>query len=146
LAHYWGTFQPEDPKEVVIRLRSAPWDDILDDDLTTTDELASVDGDKQQDDPALDSPQVNIIQKPPPPTWYASVAVSPATTQERLPASDVQQMLTVHLPPPHGYTPVFVRTPETTLMTQVIEDLLDHDLLRPDPRIVNAIRVFLIAK
>jgi hypothetical protein len=148
LAQYWSSFQPEEPKEVVIRLRSAPWGDILDDDLTPTDELASVDGDEQDRTTEPDSPQINLIQRPPPPTWYTSVAVQPAQPQDTIPDAEVHNMMTtgVNLPPPKDYVPVFVRTPESTLMTEVIRDLIQHGLLRQDPRVVNSFRLFLVTK
>jgi hypothetical protein len=52
----------------------------------------------------------------------------------------------VALPPPNHYTPTFVRTPESRLMDEVIQDLVDHKILRHEPRIVNAFRLFLVAK
>jgi hypothetical protein len=132
----------------LIRLRSAPWDDILDD-TSITDELASVTDDLYSDDePSLDSPQVNVIHKPPPPTHYSSVAVPTVQPTEQLPDVQVQNSLLhgVSLPPPTGYTPTFIRTHQSQLMDTVVQDLLHSNILRPESRIVNAFHLFLVSK
>jgi hypothetical protein len=75
---------------MVIRDRSAPWDDILSATDVTLEELASSAG----DDPTLssaddiefsqDSPTNNSLQRPPTPTFHTSAAVPTAvTTQPR---------------------------------------------------------------
>jgi hypothetical protein len=60
-----------------MRYRSAPWDDILDDDILTPDEEAVSEPDTSdaafvstQDSVVLDSPVGNLIGKPPPPTHH----------------------------------------------------------------------------
>jgi hypothetical protein len=148
LAHFWKTFNPEDepeaPEDITLRLRSALWDDAIDPD-GSEEILASSDDDLEVE---YDSPQANVLSKPPPPTWYKSVAVPPVSPTAQLPDPIAQRDIQegVHLPPPCGYPPVFVRTTTSPLMDQVIQDLCDHRILQHNTDIKNAFRVFLVAK
>jgi hypothetical protein len=75
LAHFWSTFDPEDP-EAILRYRSSPWDEISDDDLPSGDEMAITDGeDVSETVLPFDSPQVNILGHPPPPTIRTKISV-----------------------------------------------------------------------
>jgi hypothetical protein len=67
LAQFWSTFDPEDPKEVILRYRSSPWDEISDDGLPSGDEMAITDGeDVSETEVSFNSPQFNILGHPPP--------------------------------------------------------------------------------
>jgi hypothetical protein len=72
LASFWSTFNPEEPKTVVLCYRSAPWDDVLDDDavsdITQEPEQDSKDQEEYTEVEPQDSPTINLIAKPPPPT------------------------------------------------------------------------------
>jgi hypothetical protein len=144
LVQFWATFDLEESSEVNLRLRSAPWDDIIDEDQQE-DILAVSDDDVES---LLDSPQVNILKRPPPPTWYQSVVVPSARETAQLPDPQAQQdwQRGVQFPPPKDGPPVFLSTPSTPLMDEVIADLLQGSIIEALPHIVNAFRVFLVAK
>jgi hypothetical protein len=149
---YWSTFDPTDPKEVILQYRSSPWDDIVSEEDKTrqVDELAStIDDDIPEEDVIIqDSSTTNLLARPLPPTDYNSVVVQPARTTVTLPdiltAAILQQG--VHLPPPRDPTPVFVKTHESQLVSEVIQDLLQHEILVPNANIIYAFRLFLVAK
>jgi hypothetical protein len=120
------TFQLESPEEVYLLYRSAPWDDIIDEELISS-YSSEPEEDQQEDDQAsvatvdsiqLDSPVGNIIGKPPPPTHHkppAVVATAPEIPlQDPFAAGVLQQG--IHLPPPAGAPSVFQVTPSSPLM------------------------------
>lgn len=47
--------------------------------------LRNTDDDIQDEEATLDSPQINVIQKPPPPTHYSSVTVAAVQPLEAVP-------------------------------------------------------------
>jgi hypothetical protein len=153
LAEFWTTFDPTDPKEVILRLRSKPWDDILDDEATQSDDTREP-SDQLQTEPdssseeEQDSSTINLIGRPPPTTHYVSVAVPVAINTTPVPDPVAASILSqgVHLPPPENPTPNFVSTPQSTLMDQVTDDLLRTGILQPYPHICYAFRMFLVAK
>jgi hypothetical protein len=79
---------------------------------------------------------------------YRSVAVTSVKASTVLPDPKAQQEVQegVHTPPPRGYPPVFVETPTSPLMDEMIRDLCDHQILQSNPNIKNAFRIFLVAK
>jgi hypothetical protein len=76
------------------------------------------------------------------------VAVPAISTETDLLDPVVKGILSqgVHLPPPKQPTPVFMKTPASPLMDQVIQDLEQSGILQPYPDIRYAFRIFLIAK
>jgi hypothetical protein len=87
------------------------------------DEMATTDGEDFSDtETASDSPQLNILCRPPPPTHYTSVAVPAATFSTDFPDIPTREILRkgMHLPPP--------RSP---LLTEALQDLLQHGILTP---------------
>jgi hypothetical protein len=148
---YW-TFDPQPAKEVFLRYRSAPWDDILDDELSEQDTVDASDEDEvasvtSNESLQVQSPTGNIIGRPPPPTHYKSLAVQPAQPRIGLLDQVAQGILAqgVHLPPPANAPAVFHTTQVSQLMDRVITDLLQQRILQHSG-IVNAFRLFLIAK
>jgi hypothetical protein len=154
LAEFWTTYNPREPKEVILSYRSAPWDDIISGDeddvqseVTETD-TAPADEEENTDQTLQDSPTINLIGRPPSPTHYVSVAVPAIQQPTDLPDPVAGGVLLqgVHLPPPRNPRPVFVSTSPSPLIDQVVQDLEEHQILVPCPEIVYAFRMFLIAK
>lgn len=124
-------------KEVHLRIRSAPWDDILtDDELHTLSDLIEETGSSDvpsevetSDYEVYSSPQINILVKPLPPTWYKSVVV---TSQQQTPDPSVQQVIQhgASLPLPRHAPRAFITTPTSPLMDTVIADLFRHGIIR----------------
>jgi hypothetical protein len=149
LADFWATYDPREPKEVLLRYRSAPWDDILsgdEDDATQTEEVTEhepTSSEDEEEEQIQDSPTVNLIGRPPPPDHYISVAVPAIRVETDLLDPAVKGILSqgVHLPPP-----VFMKTQPSTLMDQVMQDLEATGILQPCPEMRYAFRIFLIAK
>jgi hypothetical protein len=153
LAEFWTTFEPTEPKEVILRYRSAPWDDIIDDYITDQDNqsvLSDVTSSDQEsaEEQEQDSLTINLIGRPSPPTHYVSVSVPVIAQDTNLPDPVAKGILAegVHLPPPQHPTPSFVSTPRSHLMDQVIQDLQHSGILRPYPDIRYAYHMFLVAK
>jgi hypothetical protein len=152
LAEFWTTFDPREPKEIILRLHSAPWDDIImeEDDTQQVDKLASTDdtASLEDDEELQDSPTINLLRRQPPPTHYKSVVVQPAAPTIVIPDIPSAAILAerAHLPPPEDPVPVFMKTQETALMTEVIRNLQQNNTLVPVPDIVYAFRMFLVAK
>jgi hypothetical protein len=111
-------------------------------------EIASESQEGVTDIEDLASPQINILAKPPPPTHYVSVAVTPvrATPQLPDPVSSAIFPKGVFLPPPTQPPLTFVQTKPTPLVSQVIQDLLHNQILVECPDIFYAFRLFLITK
>jgi hypothetical protein len=147
MAEYWSTFRAEDPKDIVLRYRSAPWTDIMDelaDDLveapvqdqpSDTEEV-----DVPEDFTVQDSPTGNISGRPPPPTWCEPFIVVPDRTTIAIPDAAAMTHLTegIALPPPRNPPRVFISTHPSWFMDQVIQDLQAADIIRPYIGIVNA--------
>jgi hypothetical protein len=74
--------------------------------------------------------------------------VQPAQTSVPVPDEVANGILTtgVHLPPPRDAPAVFVTTHPTELLDQVVQDLLQAGILQENNSIVNAFRLFLVAK
>jgi hypothetical protein len=91
LAEFWRTFDPRDPKEIILRFHSAPWDDIIDYPEDTPPQVVDPDQPSEPDTNLgddllpLKSPTGNLIQWPPPPTWCWPFDVTPAHSQIQLP-------------------------------------------------------------
>jgi hypothetical protein len=125
LTEFWTTFDPTEPALPCLRFRSAPWDDILDvpeDDSppsSDTADVPEVPEDTQSDfDTAsvdslqLDSPTLNVLGKPPPPTHYKELDLHQQAPQIPLldPIAHAILRSGVHLPPPTNPVPVFHST------------------------------------
>jgi hypothetical protein len=150
----------DDPpaKDVQLRYRSAPWDDILEE-----PSLESSDGESREspddntesiqsydtEQDLQDSPAVNLLPKRALPTHYKPLFV-PALPKETTHILDPfsRQLLAegASLPPPTTAPAVFVKTPPSPLMDEALQDLLATGFIQPDPTIVNAFRIFLVAK
>jgi hypothetical protein len=50
------------------------------------------------------------------------------------------------LPPPKGAPPVFIATRPSPMLDQVVDQLLQAGILQPNPDVVNAFRLFTVAK
>lgn len=89
-----------------------------------------------------------MLARPPPPTHYKSVAVTPANPQVPLPDVPTAAILTqgVHLPPPRNPTHHFFKTKQSPLMTEVVNDLIKNGILEHNPNISHAFRPFLVLK
>jgi hypothetical protein len=140
-------FDPEDSdevlptSEVLLRWRSAPWDDIIDEPPLTppSSDTEERDSDGQQEG-SEEEPQdfvwVNLLQSTrPAPTFYRSVAVPPipATSLTEMELPWVHHQLTegADLPPPFQGPRVFQTTPPSPLMDQVIDDLKNSQIISP---------------
>jgi hypothetical protein len=79
LAQFWALFDPEEStKEIFLRYRSAPWDDILSEGSTPEDQQSQEYSDNSSDyeQEIQDSPTVNRLPGRPTPQSYKSVAVN----------------------------------------------------------------------
>jgi hypothetical protein len=149
LAQYWKSFTEQDPKDVVLRYRSAQWDDIIDDQPSpVVSEVEDFDSDQESIEAEWDSPVGNLTGKPPPPTHHVPLRVAAAQPTVPLPDEEATAILRdgANLPPPRSAPAVLLSTPTSPLMDQVIQDLLLQGILQPEPHIVNAFRMFLVAK
>jgi hypothetical protein len=156
LAGFWASFDPEEQsaKNVVLRYRSAPWTDIVgypEDDIT---DLAPLD-DQPSPEEAIsdigglsDSPGGNIIQPPAPTTHVAPFQLQQPPKTLHLPDPGIDQIMIreTSLPPPKNYPPVFVATRPSPIMDQVVRELLQARILQRNDSIVNAFRLFTVAK
>jgi hypothetical protein len=131
----------------------APWDDIINDYLFDQEEQDILSDHAQSeldfsDQEIQDSPTINLIGRPPSTTHYISVAVPVIAHHTDLADPVAKGILAegVHLPPPQHPTPIFVHTPRSDLMDQVINDLQRSGILRPYPDICYTFRKFLVAK
>jgi hypothetical protein len=111
---------------------------IFEDDYQSTNE----------DQAITDSPQLNILGEPQPPTHYTSVAVPiPSTDQEPpdIPASSILQH-GVHLLPPASAPPAFSQIRQEPLINEVIQYLLENKILIPYSNIKCAFPLLLVSK
>jgi hypothetical protein len=77
-----------------------------------------------------------------------SVAVQPTTTNTPVPDLVSYGILRegVHLPPPADAPSVFITTHPSPLLDEAVQDLQQQGILQEQPNIVNAFRLFLVAK
>jgi hypothetical protein len=82
------------------------------------------------------------------PRLTVSVSVPRATSSQQLPDIATTEFLKegVYLPRPKDPPPVFMKTQDSELVAQVIDDLQQHGILVPNSDIVYAFRLFLVAK
>jgi hypothetical protein len=87
LAEFWTSFDPTEPEPAIvdIRFRSAPWDDIINEETPTEEDTLATPQDSE-DEQQLDSPTGNLIQPRQQPTWYR-----PAAVPTLLPVSELRQ-------------------------------------------------------
>jgi ribonuclease HI len=168
LAIYFAEFNPDDELEeepqdelsphlalpdTDLRLRSAPWDDILThSDISSLDSSSHhADEDSDQSELELDSWQRNLLPRSRnPPTHYrpTQVPALPATSAlTQLQDPWISSAIThgVDLPPPQHAPRIFQRTPPSVLMDQVIQDFQQQGIIQPHP-VVAAYRAFLVPK
>jgi hypothetical protein len=79
LAEFWAAFNPDDldPKKIFLRYRSAPWDDIMDEEVGAERYLVaeSTDYSDTDEQELQGSPTFNLLPGQPLLTAYKSVAV-----------------------------------------------------------------------
>jgi hypothetical protein len=95
-----------------------------------------------------DSPTGNLIGQPPPPSHVVTFQLQPPTKKLHLQDPLLDSLLTTGtpLPPPKNGPSVFIKTARTTMLDEVIHNLLQAGIIRPDNSIINAFRLFLVAK
>jgi hypothetical protein len=166
LAIYFAEFNPDDEEEAQdivpsplfdeplpeLRLRSAPWDDILkESEVSSIASSSDHTLDDQESIQELDSWQRNLLPRTRnPPTFYNPVlvpALPPDSPLLQLNDTWVSYVVQhgVDLPPPQHAPRVFKRTQPSLLMDQVINDFIRQGILQPQP-IVAAYRAFLVPK
>jgi hypothetical protein len=95
-----------------------------------------------------DSPTGNLIGRLPPPSHVVTFQLQPPAKKFHLLDPLLDSLLTTGtpLPPPKNGPSVFIKTTRTTMMDEVIHNLLQAGIIRPDNSIINAFRLFLVAK